>query len=214
MTYDLKGLQETYDEAADCYLEFRSTNMSMPRELEGRLPRSAHILDLGCGPGAPVDRFFTDCGHCVTGVDISERMLQLARINVPEGRFLRQEMQAIDFSEHSFDAALIIYSLFHVPRQHHAELFARVARVLRPGGLALITLATEATTGEPEYEGVLPGQDDEDAHLSFFFSHDTYESALTKLRGAGLEPVFEQTVVDAKETFCWVIVQKTGPGDH
>ena len=45
-----------------------------------------------------------------------------------------------DFLLRVFDAAVAWDSIFHVPREDHGALFARIARWLRPGGRALLSL--------------------------------------------------------------------------
>jgi 2-polyprenyl-3-methyl-5-hydroxy-6-metoxy-1,4-benzoquinol methylase len=45
------------------------------------------VLDVGCGAGVPVARALTR-RFSVTGIDISGRMVDRARMNVPEGTFI------------------------------------------------------------------------------------------------------------------------------
>ena len=49
---------------------------------------SGQVVDLGCGSGLWA-RALADAGYQVTGVDVSEAMLELARSRVPEAEFLR-----------------------------------------------------------------------------------------------------------------------------
>ena len=44
-------------------------------------------------------------------------------------------------ADDNFDAIIAFYSLFHVARSEHEELFGRFARWLKPGGVLLITVA-------------------------------------------------------------------------
>src|SRR4051812_28243948 len=52
-----------------------------------RLRPGSRVLDVGCGTGVPTARGLADAGHHVTGIDISEGMLRIARREVPEGEF-------------------------------------------------------------------------------------------------------------------------------
>ncbi|MEE8571524.1 MAG: class I SAM-dependent methyltransferase, partial [Candidatus Bathyarchaeia archaeon] len=75
------------------------------KELEafvGLLPRSADVLDLGCGAGVPVTKLLFDSGFNVTGIDFSESMLNLATKNVPEAQFIKKNMTDVDFDDDSF----------------------------------------------------------------------------------------------------------------
>ena len=80
----------------------------------------------------------------VTGVDISERSVELARRNVPEAALVRADMAALDLPPGSIDAVTAFYSITHVPREEHAGLLRRVAAWLRPGGLLVATMGTGA----------------------------------------------------------------------
>ena len=57
-------------------------------EFLARMKLTKSVLDLGCGPGVPFDAVLEDHGCSVVGVDISERHVELARKNVPSGRFV------------------------------------------------------------------------------------------------------------------------------
>jgi SAM-dependent methyltransferase len=81
------------------------------------------LLDLGCGAGEPVARHFVDNSWLVTGVDFSERMLELASIYVPEMKTIRGDIMEIEFEANQFDAITATYSLFHIPASTHADMF-------------------------------------------------------------------------------------------
>lgn len=108
-------------------------------ELAARLPAGARVLDLGCGNGAKISRLATRFE--VVGVDLSEQQLRLARANVPEATFVQGDLAELDFTPGSFDAVTALYSLVHVPREDHRELFERIRQWLGPGGLFLASLS-------------------------------------------------------------------------
>src|SRR3974390_2519613 len=62
--------------------------------LLNELPSGARILDVGCGTGHLSKRLF-DRGYLVTGIDISEDMLEYARLKLPQAEF--QKADACDF---------------------------------------------------------------------------------------------------------------------
>jgi len=105
--------------------------------LMGRLPPGGTILDVGCGSGfiasIPERR-----GFIVTGIDISTKMLELARQSAPRSTFLRMDMKRLEFPKQSFDGVICFYSIFHVPRRYHLGILKRFHRVLRPKGLLAI----------------------------------------------------------------------------
>lgn len=56
------------------------------------------------------------------------------------------------FPDGAFDAAVSFYAITHIPRDEHEELFRRVHRLLRTGGLFLATLGPDAWVSTEAYE--------------------------------------------------------------
>ncbi|GAA3165827.1 class I SAM-dependent methyltransferase [Planomonospora alba] len=109
-----------------------------------RLRPGARVLDAGCGTGLPSARRLADAGMAVTGVDISPVMLDLARRNVPEARFL--EMDLLDLGEETgglggpFDAAVAFFCLLMLPRRDIGPALRRLHGLLVPGGLLTLSM--------------------------------------------------------------------------
>ena len=76
----------------------------------------------------------------VTGVDFSSRQIELARTNVPGASFVQADMTEVGFSAGSYDAVTAFFSIIHVPRSEHPELFTKIANWLKPGGVFLASL--------------------------------------------------------------------------
>lgn len=132
-----------YDRCADAYAAARSD--SPPAELAAladRLEPGAEVLDIGCGCGLPVTRYLAS-RFAVTGVDISERQIALARNNVSAARLIHGDIMDQRFPPASFDAIVIAYALFHLPRAEHDALIRRMSGWSKAGGLAFVTVATE-----------------------------------------------------------------------
>ncbi|MDS4041719.1 MAG: class I SAM-dependent methyltransferase [Candidatus Competibacter sp.] len=197
-----------YDDLAEIYAAGRHLFDTTPilREFAGPIPPGARLLDAGCGAGEPVARYFVDRGDAVTGIDVSERMLALARRQVPAATFQRMDLRALTFPPAVFDAITAVYMVFHLPRVEHAALFAGLERVLKPGGWLLLTLATREYTGQDEFDGEM-----EFLGRRLPYSHDRPEVALGKLEAAGLAVVGARRIETGGETFFWVIARKPNP---
>lgn len=93
------------------------------------------ILDVGCGPGI-VSMQLTDIGHDVTGVDISDGMLDVARKNASlfdlDIDFQFADAEHLPFGDCTFDAVVSDYMLWTVPDP--GKVMAEWFRVLKPGG--------------------------------------------------------------------------------
>jgi SAM-dependent methyltransferase len=78
--------------------------------------------------------------HQVTGVDISQTQINLARQNVPTGHFLHGDAGSAEFPPSSFDAVVSFYTLEHIPREEHKTVLRHIYKWLRVGGLLLISM--------------------------------------------------------------------------
>ena len=90
----------------------------------------ARMLEVGCGPGELAARVQDDLGATVIAIDVSERMVALARGRGVDARV--GDVQQLPFEDASFDCAVAAWMLYHVPDVPRA--LAELARVLEPGG--------------------------------------------------------------------------------
>ena len=95
-----EAVRDAYDRIAEAYASQRDAFKSLPyvERFAAMLPERGRVLDAGCGTGIPVTRRLVDCGFEVTGIDISSRMIQLARANVPEATFQVGDMAALQLA--------------------------------------------------------------------------------------------------------------------
>jgi ubiquinone/menaquinone biosynthesis C-methylase UbiE len=108
------------------------------------LARGSSVLDVGCGSGASAIPAAINVGPQgrVTGIDLAERLLGIARSksvaqNLHNIDFLRADMMTLGYPNASFDAVISVFSIFFV-----TDMVAQVHelwRVLRPGGRLAIT---------------------------------------------------------------------------
>jgi cyclopropane fatty-acyl-phospholipid synthase-like methyltransferase len=196
-----------YDALADGFGEWMARVQGDPwerfvDELASRLPVGARVLDLGCGNGEKLSRL---AGRFeVTGVDLSEEQLRLASAALPDAELVHADFAELDFANEAFDAVTALYSIVHVPREKHAELFARIRRWLKPGGLFLASLSH---VGGPDRVDHWLGVD-------MFFSGFDAETNSRLVREAGFE-LLKNELVWMREpgldvAFLWVLGRKPG----
>ena len=103
------------------------------------LPARAHVLDVPCGTGRHSAGLVAR-GHTVAGLDISERVLEVARAAVPGADFRHGDMRELPWADESFDAVLNLWTAFgYFETQADDErVLAEFARVLRPGGRVIL----------------------------------------------------------------------------
>lgn len=98
------------------------------------------ILDVACGTG-DLTLDLLRRGHRVTGVDLSEQMLALARRKAEAARFQLADAEALPFPDASFDAVTCAFGIRNFV--HLEKGLDEMLRVLKPGGrLVLLELAT------------------------------------------------------------------------
>ena len=102
----------------------------IPLALE-ELSGFGRILDIGCGDGQ-ISRALASTGSEVTGIDPTERNLQVARERGGGPSYLKGEAADLPFEDGSFDAVLACLVFEHIDELDAA--ISEVARVLRQGG--------------------------------------------------------------------------------
>lgn len=104
------------------------------------------LLDIGCGSGA-LARSLSERGARVAGVDPNPEALAVARKSVPDGTFQAARAEALPFADASFDGAVFLNSLHHVPKPMMHRALREAARAVGPSGPIVVV--------EPLAEGSL-----------------------------------------------------------
>ncbi|MBQ1108610.1 class I SAM-dependent methyltransferase [Streptomyces sp. 404i] len=142
----LDAIRQSYDAVAADY----ARTVKDPSELDplsravlgafAELVTSADLgptADVGCGPGK-VTAYLTGLGVSAFGVDLSPRMVGLARAAHPELRFDVGSMTALETGDGELGGILAFYSTHHLPAESLPGVFAEFHRALAPGGHLLI----------------------------------------------------------------------------
>lgn len=130
------------------------------------LPAGAKILDVGCGSGW-LSEYFARLGYDVTGIDISDDLVRMARERVAKipynvdhatplrCRFITCDIEVKPLGE-KFDAVICYDSLHHFEDEH--AVFRHLAAMLDGGGLLFILEGHKPSAGsatEDELQGVM-----------------------------------------------------------
>lgn len=191
-----------YNKVAELYLKnFRDLfkNNKHLDLLISRLHPGATILDIGCGAGIPIDKYLIDKGFKVTGIDISEKQIELAKSNFPQGEFKVQDMSELKEGQFSVDAVVSFYAIFHTPRQQHIEIFKKINSFLPINGYLLVTM------GSSEWEG----KESDFCGTEMEWSHYDADTNRQLIKDAGFKLLFDEIDTSGGEKHLVVLAQKT-----
>jgi SAM-dependent methyltransferase len=113
-------------------LQVQAVQRCLEQALGGR--HDGRALDLGCGTGRWT-RWLDDWWSDPVGVDISRGMLAGADRAHP---YAQTDVTALPFRDATFDFALSVTVLLHLPHPAQERAIAEIARVLKPGGSFLV----------------------------------------------------------------------------
>ncbi|RJQ81701.1 class I SAM-dependent methyltransferase [Amycolatopsis panacis] len=148
------------------------------------LPGRARVLDVGSGTGRPSAELLTAAGHSVTGYDVSPRMVEIAREQVPAASFEVADLRTLSFPPDSWDAITAFFTLLQVTRAEIDTALAAFASWLAPGGIFLFaTVPADIENLDIEFMG-------QPATVSSY-TQDVYRD---KLAGLGFDVVRQRMV--------------------
>jgi len=139
--------QEAYDSLAEVYdssftsKTARAEDDIIYSQLRSYFTRSS-ILDLGCGTGALLDNLDVDSKDYV-GVDISENMIEKARLKHPNCTFHVGDMANLPFNDEQFNNVVCLYGGISYA---DPKVYSEIMRVLKPQGKYFLMLLN------PHYE--------------------------------------------------------------
>jgi len=146
------SIRENYDELADEYaheLFHELQHKPLDRELLDRfashIPENGEVCDMGCGPGH-VTRYLHLGGARVSGMDLSVRMVEIAKRLNPDIPFRVGNMMNLDLPDGHLAGISAFYAIVNIPDDSLPLVFREMARVLQPGGTILLAFHVGSDT--------------------------------------------------------------------
>jgi len=124
------------------------------------LPAQASILDLGCGSGEPIGRYFIEHGCRLTGIDSSPPLVELCQRIFPSEDWRIADMRELSI-ERTFHGILAWDSFFHLRPQDQRQMYPIFRKHAAPRAALMFTsgssegVATGSFAGEPLYHASL-----------------------------------------------------------
>ena len=149
---DLDKVESFYDTVAKEYAETFSgehekkpKDQEMLRRFSMEIGDKKPVWDFGCGPGQTT-KYLKDLGIEISGLDLSEGILEQARIIHPEIHFRKGNILALKFDDDSIGGVVAFYAIVHFTEEQVETAFREAFRVLQPGGMFLFTYHIGAET--------------------------------------------------------------------
>ncbi len=120
----------------------------------------ATVLDVGCGCGEPIARYFIERGHDVMGIDSSATMIALCQERFPMQSWEVADMRRLDLGRR-FNGIVAWDSFFHLTQDEQKAMFSVFAAHMADGGALMFTSGPHAGEaigsfqGEPLYHASL-----------------------------------------------------------
>jgi len=200
-------LKETYnriaadwdaDHASDTWwIEATDTFLSL-------VPPGGTILDVGCGAGKK-SLYMHKRGFSVHGIDLSEKMIELARKKVPSARFAVANIAEPLPVKDVVDGVLAQAVLLHIAKRDVQRVIGNIVAPLKPGGHLYIAVK-ERRPGQPAEE--IKTENDYGYDYQRFFSYYTAEELAQLVQAAGLKVVYQNMHEPTKTRWLQIIAKK------
>ncbi len=129
--------QKTYWDKVAKYKNF--TTPVSTELLKKYLSPNSKILDFGCGQGRILKQLKKEGFTNLSGVDISENMIEIAGKELPDADFKVNTGVSIPYMDSSFDCVIVAAVLTCVINSNNQrKLIAEIRRVLKPESLVYI----------------------------------------------------------------------------
>lgn len=141
-----KSIIEAYNKHAKAYAKRQRDNSNIYRvylerpAIFGNLPKlqGKDVLCLGCGSGEEIERIKSLGAKKVIGIDISEKLIEIAKENYLNFDFRVMDAENLDFPKESFD--LVFSSLTMHYLESWLKTLKSVNRVLKQDGIFIFSV--------------------------------------------------------------------------
>ena len=125
---------DIYNESYDCFLA----------ELESA---DSSALDLGCGPGN-ITKFLLSKNQnlIITGVDVAENMVDLAKKNNPTANFSVLDIRQLNQLPTSFDGVICGFAIPYLSTEETKQLISQVSDKLNTNGIFYLSFVAGDTS--------------------------------------------------------------------
>ncbi|KAF4170029.1 hypothetical protein CNMCM6936_005174 [Aspergillus lentulus] len=131
--------EELFDAIGQQYEDVYAENPGLEEVIQlalAELKPKSQVLDVGCGTGKPVASDIARAGHNVYGIDVSQKMVDIAREQV-HGQFEKADMLAFEPTTR-FSAIFAIFSLFQLSHVDTYSMMFKFSDWLQKSGILVL----------------------------------------------------------------------------
>jgi cyclopropane fatty-acyl-phospholipid synthase-like methyltransferase len=104
-----------------------------------KIKANGSVLDIGCGTGYPILKHLAEHGFFVTGIDVSEKMIDKAtELNLPNTKLFQCDFFDFQPTER-YDGIIAFDSFFHFPKERQADIYSKISDWMNIGAYLLFT---------------------------------------------------------------------------
>ncbi len=187
-----KEIESVYDRIANLYDEVLWSDMPYNNEMDkfASYLHGEDVLDIGCAMGS-FTKYISDKGLNVDGIDISSKMIDIARMKVPNVNFQVMDMLNLTIDK-MYDGIMFINSTIHIEKKYMVDLFKSVSKLLKDDGVIFIILL--------EGNGEMYVEEPLDTSIKEFVNFYTKEEIEGVFDAAGLSVIDKSAILDEADT--------------
>lgn len=168
------------------------------------LKEGALVLDVGCGAGVK-SQYLIDKGLNVVGADFSEKMIEIAKREVPEATFYVSDIKDVSSLRETFDGILAQAVLLHIPKAEVVHVIKGLRDKLNNNGYLYIAVKEKRENGKEEE--LLKGND-YGYEYERFFSYFTLPEIKKYISDLEMEICYENVALSGHTNWIQVICKK------
>lgn len=203
----IMDFKETYNKIAeDWYRDHKQDTwwVDGTDEFIALLKLGSLVLYVGCGAGVK-SKYLISRGLKVVGIDFSEKMVEIARREVPEGKFQVMDVKETRSIEEGFDGIFLQAVLLHLKKNEVVSVLQSLLGKLKKGGYMYIAVKEKKLEG-PDEE--IKKEEDYGYSYERFFSYFTMDEIKEYVEKLGMNLKYESITASGNTQWIQVIAQK------
>jgi len=194
MTNYKDKIKEEFDNIAEDYVNkayIEGLTLQSVDKFLKYLPGKGKVLDIGCGGGQDAQSFINN-GYKAVGIDMSSRMLKLAKEFSRKTKFIQGDFLDIDFDNEEFVAVWCMRVFLLVPFSKEKEFLNKIHKILKPRGHLYISVKIGSTDTEGiDDRGVFRKEITQDS-FEMLLKYASFEILEERKNGSFLEVVCQK----------------------